>query len=159
MPVQHLLCWWSVWYFGAVYDIFRVCRCTREYAGAPDGGAAVGDKFGAEARRPPPAACCCSQPHNPPFLHHQHFSYSTRSRMPEKKLNWNSFLIQKLHLLYFRSNILENHGYVRQKIAQSWTKCLVVAFTSLQIFVCCSSQVHSISSQSMCSSWTRSNSL
>ena len=46
-------------YAGAEYDILRVCRCSREYAGAPDGGAAVGDKFGAarEAARPPPPAC------------------------------------------------------------------------------------------------------
>ena len=105
---RYRVCLCSILYLGGAYDILRVCRCTREYAGAPDGGAAVGDKFGAEARRPPPAACCCSQPHNPPFLHHQHFSYSTRSRMPEKKLNGNSFLIQKLRLLYFRSNMLEN---------------------------------------------------
>ena len=116
MQVQHRICWE---YAGAAYDILRVCRCSREYAGAPDEGAAVGDKFGAarEAARPPPPPC------SPLLL----FSTSRLFRLQQCPRTIQIEIYQKLHLIYFKSKICMGVT----KDSWSWTKSWGVAFTSV----------------------------
>ena len=123
MQVQHRICWE---YAGAAYDILRVCRCSREYAGAPDGGAAVGDKFGAAREAAGRLLLPAPRSSFSPPADFSDFN-NVREQFKWKFILESRILIKKLHLIYFKSKICMGVT----KDSWSWTKSWGVAFTSV----------------------------